>query len=248
MFIKTKLLKAFTLAEVIIVLGIIGIVAQCTIPTMINNITTQVNINVLKKSLSMLSQAYTMAVQENGTPDTWGLTGNGDGSVRAFTFFTPFLKVTKNCGLTGSCFTDDKYAHLYRTSTRGNLNEDTAVAKIQLADGSALGLAIISDNCASFSNAQLPILQNLCGYFYVDTNGFKKPNVVGKDMFLLYFTKNGIVPAGTATDTFYDFNGECISLTNASGWGCTAWVIYNGNMDYLKCPSTLSWDGKHTCN
>ena len=31
-----------------------------------------------------------------------------------------------------------------------------------------------------------------------------------------------------------------------NGAGCTAWVIYNENMDYLRCDD-LSWDGKHEC-
>lgn len=33
----------------------------------------------------------------------------------------------------------------------------------------------------------------------------------------------------------------------ASPYGATAWVVYNGNMDYLRCPDKLSWNGAHTC-
>lgn len=33
----------------------------------------------------------------------------------------------------------------------------------------------------------------------------------------------------------------------ASPYGVTALVVYNGNMDYLRCPDKLSWRGAHTC-
>lgn len=37
-----------------------------------------------------------------------------------------------------------------------------------------------------------------------------------------------------------------ITIMDYSG-GRTAWVVYNGNMDYLRCPDKLSWNGAHTC-
>lgn len=40
------------------------------------------------------------------------------------------------------------------------------------------------------------------------------------------------------------FDNECLQKT--SGFGCTAWVIYNSNMDYMHC-SDISWDGKTSC-
>ena len=40
---------AFTLAEVLIVLGIVGIVAECTIPTLVMNFEDQVATTKLKK-------------------------------------------------------------------------------------------------------------------------------------------------------------------------------------------------------
>lgn len=37
-----------------------------------------------------------------------------------------------------------------------------------------------------------------------------------------------------------------ITIMDYSG-GRTAWVVYNGNMDYLRCQDKLSWSGAHTC-
>lgn len=63
--------KGFTLAEVLITLGIIGIVAALTIPTLISKYQERVTITRLKESYSMLAQAYQFAVNKNGSPASW---------------------------------------------------------------------------------------------------------------------------------------------------------------------------------
>jgi hypothetical protein len=62
-------------------------------------------------------------------------------------------------------------------------------------------------------------------------------------MFWFYLTKSTIIPVGVQEDTNYPFNPNC----SRSGQGCTAWVIYNENLDYLHCDD-LSWDGKKKCD
>lgn len=56
----------FTLAEVLITLGIIGVVAAMTIPTLIANINGQKYRNQFKKTLSTLSQAARMSDAQYG--------------------------------------------------------------------------------------------------------------------------------------------------------------------------------------
>lgn len=50
--------QAFTLAEVLITLGIIGIVAAMTLPAVINKINMKHYIALLKEDYSILSQAH----------------------------------------------------------------------------------------------------------------------------------------------------------------------------------------------
>lgn len=57
---------AFTLAEVLITLGIIGVVAAMTIPTLIANIRSQQYRSRLKKAVSTLSQAAKMSQAQYG--------------------------------------------------------------------------------------------------------------------------------------------------------------------------------------
>ena len=59
-----KNLKAFTLAEVLIVLGIIGVISAMTLPTLISNYQKQVLVNQLRKSHSLLSQAFERMMHE----------------------------------------------------------------------------------------------------------------------------------------------------------------------------------------
>lgn len=62
---------AFTLAEVLITLGIIGVVAAIILPVIVNKINEKSTITALKKVQSTLSSAYALAVQDNGTVDSW---------------------------------------------------------------------------------------------------------------------------------------------------------------------------------
>ena len=68
-----------TLAEVLITLGIIGIVAALTMPTLVRNYQEKATVIKLKKTYSILSQSYLYAVQEYGKPSEWGITGRDGG-------------------------------------------------------------------------------------------------------------------------------------------------------------------------
>lgn len=58
--------NGFTLAEVLITLVIIGIIAAMTIPSLINKTNEQETVSALKKTYSSLSQAYQKIFAENG--------------------------------------------------------------------------------------------------------------------------------------------------------------------------------------
>ena len=65
---------AFTLAEVLITLAIIGVVAAITIPAIIANYQDKVLETAYKKSMSVLSNALNLAIANNGTPGDLRLT------------------------------------------------------------------------------------------------------------------------------------------------------------------------------
>ena len=57
---------AFTLAEVLITLGIIGVVAALTLPSVIAKYQDKVTVTKVKKAYAMFSQAYLSAINDNG--------------------------------------------------------------------------------------------------------------------------------------------------------------------------------------
>lgn len=71
--------KGFTLAEVLITLGVIGVVAAMTLPTLIQEHREKARVTQVKKAYSILSQAFTMAVQEYGDIEDWELTTTSTG-------------------------------------------------------------------------------------------------------------------------------------------------------------------------
>ena len=66
---RSKGLQGFTLAEVLITLGIIGVVAALTLPALIQNYQKQVYVNALKKSVSTLENGFKMALAEDGVDE-----------------------------------------------------------------------------------------------------------------------------------------------------------------------------------
>ena len=101
--------SAFTLAEVLITLGIIGIVAALTIPTLIQTYTNNVVETRLKKVYSVMNQAILRSEEDNGPKESWDFT-EADFIEK---YFSPYLnKVevkdieTENYDYKGIYFTD----------------------------------------------------------------------------------------------------------------------------------------------
>lgn len=235
--------KGFTLAEVLITLGIIGIVAAMTLPALINKGREKEFSAKLKKSYTTLQQAYNLAVSKHGTPDNWDLidTDSSQGAQNLLNIMAPELKVLKNCGIKGGCWYDDPVRRLNGT-VWGNLNKHKSYSIVQLADGSLLAFLIRDKDCA-MPRGTTPALATSCALAIVDVNGPKIPNQIGYDVFWFMLTKYNVLPFGTMGDTYQPFSTCTRSDT---GLGCAAWVIYNENMEYLHC-NDLSWTGKKKC-
>ena len=240
---------AFTLAEVLITLGVMGIVAAMTLPAFVQKHNEKVIVSKLKKSYSTMQQAYLMAVKDKGTPDLWGLVDNLTSEnddiydVNNFLYhLKDYLKIIKYCGKEAKgCWADTKT--LYGVLFQHHENA-SRYSKAVLADGSNILTYVTNPECSGTSGW----VKDICGFYRVDVNGNKEPNSIGRDVFTFYITKNRIVPAGSQMEANagYSFAKSCRDSKTQEGRGCTAWVIYNENIDYLHC-SDLSWDGKKTC-
>ncbi|MBP7211831.1 type II secretion system protein [bacterium] len=233
-------LLAFTLAEVLITLGIIGIVAALTIPTLMQKSQERETVSKLKKVYSTLSNAYNLAVNDEGNPDEWDLDTNNN---RILTYLMPHLNVLKDC--TKNSISDCNINLKYKYLNGVNATSYNSYPGIFLSDGTLILSQKLSEpNCSGKRGESLP-LSNICGEYYIDINGIQKPNILGKDMFYFYLSEYGIIPFGTKGDSD-SFSKNC-SISSSWSWGCTAWVLQNENMDYLHC-TDLSWGGKTKCD
>lgn len=105
-----KLLKGFTLAEVLTTLGIIGVIAALTIPNVINNSRNKELESKFKKSYSILSEAVKLMKIDEG--NVWqNYIYQNTGSINGFyNAFIKYFKVAKDCGVGGCVSSDTAYA------------------------------------------------------------------------------------------------------------------------------------------
>ena len=240
--------KAFTLAEVLITLGVIGVVAAITLPTLIAHYKVKQTVASLKSAYSVLSQTFTNIIAIDGTPDTWNLSSSDEFR----DLFAKYMRNVKKCDDLSEqkCVSDVVY-NLHQNYTY-NYNVKNYHSSLVLNNGNVLTFYLnpskyeILKDCKSSSLYPIP---EFCGLvIHVDINGTKSPNTWGKDRYEFFLTKNRIEPSGMAysdnTATDMDFLANC---AQGNGLGCAAWVLFNENMDYLDCPTKLSWNGKHSC-
>lgn len=233
--------KAFTLAEVLITLGIIGVIASLTIPALISEYKVKATVTQLKKINSTLSNAF-MYMKENeyggADVESWGNLSDDEFNEQ----FAKNLNAIDICakGQPDKCFNNIQYTNLNGTK---NMLQFKNYPGIVLGDGTVIATHVFEPEYIEQTG--------IYGQIFTDINGPKAPNVLGKDVFSFIMFKDKIVPRGLATETNSQLNAaKYCSKTNGyghNGLGCTAWIIYNENMDYLKCEG-LSWNGKTSCN
>ena len=82
---------AFTLAEVLITLGIIGVVAAMTMPSLMQNYKRQQATARIKKFVSVINQALISAENDLGPREDW-VKGEEDNSDSAYNFLNTYIK------------------------------------------------------------------------------------------------------------------------------------------------------------
>ena len=159
--------NGFTLAEVLITLGIIGIVAAMTMPALIANHQKQAAVAAVKKAYSILNQALNMSLQEYEIDmipyEYWSSKPN----LFMEKYMNKYLKVAGICNSQEECYGDDPIYYL-----KGDEIYNEIKYLVKLADGSFMGVQGVGNGGV---------------YFWYDYNGRKRPNTVGKDIFLYYY-------------------------------------------------------------
>lgn len=204
--------KAFTLAEVLVTLGIIGVISAMTLPTLIKNHQRQTYVTQLQKVVNDLSQMFETIITENNAVS---LRESPFWSVADKDILNKYFKVTQNC--TGTEL-DNCFVEQYR-----NLNGEQIRARNLIYSGS---------DCVSISSGASICFANDAYRIFVDVNGKQGPNVVGRDFFDMYVEEDGSI-VGVSQE---DFEGSWSNATTITGndYGIYLTKIMNDGwkMDY----------------
>ncbi len=238
--------KAFTMAEVLITIGIIGVVAAMTLPSVLGKYKEKQTVTQLKRFYNIMSNAFLLAIEEHGDFDYWGVvtTANNQASNdfknRFISYLKPYLHIIYKCDFGDSECEKDSYSIVSLDGTSHVVGGSNFTPHIVLNDGSTIVHLWFAG-----SDRGTPY-----GEVYVDLNGSKAPNKLGVDIFVFKIQGRKFVPYGLAEETTSTFKFENLCQINKTnrmnGYGCAGWVLYIENMDYLHC-SGLSWTGKKSC-
>lgn len=199
--------KAFTLAEVLITLGIIGVVAALTIPTLMANYKKSVAKNQFKKTYSTLTNAFNQTVQDLGeSVDCSNQSYTSEACKELWNEFVKNLNVVKYCetdAYAQGCVPDYSSENFPRTQGCGGFSAPQ-IKEQQPA-------AVLADGSIIFPYGWQKTLYPAIGF---DINGFKKPNVGGQDVFSLGISnKSGLPVLGALQDGYLSY---CLPMSNGS--------------------------------
>lgn len=212
-----KKIKGFTLAEVLITLGIIGVVAAMTIPTLYGSMQKRQTVAKLQKGISLINQAYKMSYNDNGDLLAEEIR-NGIGMDNYFkTYWAPYIK-----------------AEVCETYQESGYNSVTPWNNL---DGKNHTMYVVAKNARTTFITPDGMLFMVCVWggegvhtnvIYLDINGGTLPNVIGKDVFILDRKQNEygveIVPYGsdkndaTVNANCSKYGDLCAEKIKRAGW------------------------------
>lgn len=245
---------AFTLAEVLITLAIIGVVAALTIPLLITNYQQSQTIESFKKIYSTLDNAVKLSESHNGFVDSWSFptqhSRDASDATELLNFFNtylrPYLNIAKSCDTSSGCWTRSKMPNGSSSYCYYGVYGNTIIYYV-LNNGT--NLFILSYGHTGFDASWAPLSSYSIGII-ADINGYKGPNTLGKDVFSFVLTQkaayvnegNGNLANNIPVGGLYP-DGYGINITGAGYYeyrGCGKDVAYYGGS---YCSEKLIQDG-----
>lgn len=230
-----KKFLGFSLAEVLVAMTIVGIIAAITVPNVIASYQKQTMLTLLQKTYLELGQNLTvlsteaynktfyqslLSLQGRSVANTAGKFFIGDANEKGY------YSIINDCGTTAQpCF----------ASSYSNINGDSPKA-FSCSDGYSVTIKSGSSMCI------VPADNGEPAKVHVDVNGIDSPNIGGRDMFTFYIyddysiDEKGITPDkikdGTAEEARNTlFTSSCLSST--VGEGCFGKLLNdNWKMNY----------------
>ncbi len=190
-----KNLKGFTLAEVLITLGIIGVVAAMTIPALMNNVRATKLKSQFNKAHAEVQLAFKMmADNESVAPNDYNVRG------KAY-FYQSFMKYFKS---PIDCGTSSTGQGMVKTLPCYHKYAGSVPYKTLDGNNSVSG-SLLDDGQIGLMDGALVLVENLNRlWISIDINGYNNPpNQWGVDLFTFEATDDGLIPMGNAKTSYY---------------------------------------------
>lgn len=194
--------KAFTLAEVLITLVIIGVVAAMTIPVLLNSIQDQQYKTGYKKAVSVASQAWTNVSANN--LDVYNTNFDTVSTNTNWLAFKSQFQIVKDCNNNNNHDCWDFNGEKYGPSV--NCPDSTYPSFV---DNSGMSWTRLTQNTMEIS---------------VDTNGLKPPNKMGKDRWMLLMETIDNQYTGNLVKVQRGYTGADVVSINS--WECPSPPCY----------------------
>ena len=208
----------FTLAEVLITLGIIGVVAAMTIPNLMTNYQKRQTVVKLQKGISTMTQTLKMVEEEYGAMENWDITLSHKDFIDRY--FRPYIKIMLTCEDIKKCGYTPVGSNVWMQmngvyDSYGNPTYGGRVPFMSM-DGFVYAFSHFADNSSFISGDNARVI-------IIDINGAKKPNKFGIDVFFLYrdVEANSVIPYG-ANKTKEEIKQDCSKT--GRGFYCAAMI------------------------
>ena len=222
---------AFTLAEVLITIGIIGVVSAMTIPNLIQKNQKRIIEANIKEDYSIIQQV----IRQNEANDIDIVSEFKDLDTQFLktwfeTYFAPYMKYNRICYDTAGCWQDRgpnkalsgvSVAYDYGAKGIGD-----SIITVKLNNGSNLNFNVWGgENWKRFGVRNSKPLT-----IFIDANGDSPPNVFGKDIYVMVYTaETGLVYAGYhKTDSEINQNCSKNATGNYAGFWCLMRIKNHG--------------------
>ena len=230
---------AFTLAEVLITLGIIGVVSALTLPSVVNNIKHKQLETGFKTAYSIFSQAVQNMKREDG-----------EGIAKYYAYYDADKGIIPNAGEFEEKFY--KYSGL-KVIGKCDYKKVPVMNYTNTAEAQSYAIHSSSKDGANYVDLKDELSNGMCSvftatastlFFVVDTNGIKKPNKLGHDVFWFKINNNDMLEPVKMRKLYTDDELENVewgyvagdpcstkSKQAGNGTGCGYYAMINQNPD-----------------
>ncbi|MBE7710707.1 MAG: type II secretion system protein [Cyanobacteria bacterium SIG31] len=234
----------FTLAEVLITLGIVGVIAAMTIPTFVTNSQNKANAAKLASTISNIENAFgIMMVQEGANTldetEFYQYLTNKD-LEKAESTFGEYLKLQGNGTVTNFYGEDKPFKYIGYSAVPENITLSESIDVYQTKNGALLmfadGFNEITEDVAKKYGISVTKQYFL---LRIDVNGKENPNIIGRDVFVFALCEDGalypfggktssVIQTGNPTSRHYkNSSGSYACIDGKFSAGCTARLIEN---------------------